>query len=241
MKTNARIFALLLMVTLMAMGFPQDLKKLSYQAYLTQDKKAWKQNVALATQTYQAEPEEKNLFNLALMEYGLLNATMVDQDERLFDAYADGLEKRLKTLTQSKTYAAEAKALLSSLYGYKIAFSPMKGMFLGPKSSSLLEEAFAKAPHSPIVLKMMAGNKYFTPETWGGDKDEALLLFQKSNQAFEKSGKEQNWMYLDNMAWMGMIYLEKGNEAKAKEIWIQAVKLEPNFHWVSKGLLADLN
>lgn len=241
MKTNSRIFALLVMVTLMAMGFPQDLKKLSYQAYLTQDKNAWKQNVALATQTYQSQPEEKNLFNLALMEYGLLNATMVDQDERLFDTYVDGLEKRLKTLSQSKTYSAEAKALLSSLYGYKIAYSPMKGMFLGSKSSGLLEEAYAKAPNSPIVLKMMAGNKYFTPETWGGDKDEALALFQKSNLAFEKSGKEQNWMYLDNMAWMGMIHLEKGNEAKAKEIWTEAVKLEPNFHWVAKGLLADLN
>ncbi|AMQ55405.1 hypothetical protein [Algoriphagus sanaruensis] len=48
-------------------------------------------------------------------------------------------------------------------------------------------------------------------------------------------------MYLDNMAWMGMIYQEKGNEAKAKEIWTQAVKLEPNFHWVAKGLLANLN
>jgi tetratricopeptide (TPR) repeat protein len=241
MKTNSRIFAFLMMVTLMAMRFPQDIKQLSYQAYLTQDKNAWKQNVALATQTYQSQPKEENLFHLALTEYGLLNATMVDQDERLFDAYADGLEKRLTTLTKSKTYGAEAKALLSSLYGFKIAYSPMKGMFLGPKSSGLLEEAFGQAPNSPIVLKMMAGNKYFTPETWGGDKDEALQLFQKSNQAFEKSGKEQNWMYLDNLAWIGMIHLEKGNEAKAKEVWTEAVKMEPNFHWVAKGLLADLN
>ncbi|GMQ31437.1 hypothetical protein [Algoriphagus confluentis] len=241
MKTNSRIFALLMMITLMAMGFPQDLKRLSYQAYLTQDKNSWKQNVALATQAHQTQPNERTSFDLALMEYGLLNATMVDQDERLFDSYVDGLEKRLKALSSSKTYGADAKALLSSLYGYKIAYSPMKGMFLGPKSSGLLEEAFAQAPNSPIVLKMMAGNKYFTPETWGGDKDEALALFQKSNQAFEKSGNEQDWMYLDNMAWMGMIYQEKGNEAKAKEVWTQAVKLEPNFHWVAKGLLADLN
>ncbi|AMQ55404.1 hypothetical protein [Algoriphagus sanaruensis] len=190
MKTHSRIFAFLVMATLTALGFPQDLKRLSYQAYLIQDKNSWKQNVALATQAHQIQPNERTSFDLALMEYGLLNVTMVDQDERLFDAYADGLEKRLKALSSSQTYGAEAKALLSSLHGYKIAYNPMKGMFLGPKSSGLLEEAFAQAPNSPIVLKMMAGNKYFTPETWGGDKDEALALFQKSNQAFEKSGKE---------------------------------------------------
>lgn len=241
MKTNSRIFAFLLMTLLMAMGFPQDLKRLSYLAYLDQDKSSWKSNVAVATKAYQAKPDAQSKFQLALMEYGLLNATMKDQDEKLFDAYVDGLEDRLEELSKDKTYGAEAKALLSSVLGFKIAYSPWKGMLLGSKSSDLLESALKSGSNSPIVQKMYAGNQYFTPEMWGGDKDQALAAFLKSNQLFEQKSDTQNWMYLDNLAWIGLIYQEKGMNAKAKEVWQKAVALEPEFDWVSKNLLRSID
>lgn len=241
MKTNSRIFAVLLMITLMAMGFPQDLKRLSYLAYLDQDKNSWKSNVAVATKAYQSQPDSESKYQLALMEYGLLNASMKDQDEKLFDAYVDGLEERLEELSKDKTHGAEAKALLSSVYGFKIAYSPWKGMILGGKSSDLLETALKSAPNSPIVQKMYAGNQYFTPEMWGGDKDKALAAFLKSNQLFEQRNDTQNWMYLDNLAWTEMLYQEKGMQAEAKKVWEKALAIEPNFEWVSKGLLPSLN
>jgi tetratricopeptide (TPR) repeat protein len=229
------------MTTLMAMGFPQDLKRLSYIAYLDQDKNSWKSNVAIATKAYQSKPDTESKYQLALMEYGLLNASMKDQDEKLFDAYVDGLEERLEELSKDKTHGAEAKALLSSVYGFKIAYSPWKGMLLGSKSSDLLEAAMKSAPNSPIVQKMYAGNQYFTPEMWGGDKDKALAAFLKSNQLFEQRNDTQNWMYLDNLAWTGMLYQEKGMQAEAKKVWEKALAIEPNFEWVSKGLLPSLN
>lgn len=240
MKTNSRIFAVLLMITLMAMGFPQDLKRLSYLAYLDQNKNSWKSNVAVATKAYQNQPNTENKYQLALMEYGLLNATMKDQDEKLFDAYLDGLEDRLEELAKDKTYGAEAKALLSSVYGFKIAYSPWRGMMLGGKSSDLLEAAMKDAPNSPIVQKMYAGNQYFTPEMWGGDKDKALAAYLKSNQLFEQRNDTQNWMYLDNLAWTGIIYQEKGLKAEAKKVWEKALAIEPSFEWVSKGLLPSI-
>lgn len=241
MKTNSRIFALLVIITLIAMDFPQDLKRLGYLAYLDQNKNSWKSNVAIATKAYQTKPDIENKYQLALMEYGLLNATMKDQDEKLFDAYVDGLEDRLEELSKDKTYGAEAKALLSSVYGFKIAYSPWKGMMLGGKTSDLLEEAMKSAPNSPIVQKMYAGNHYFTPEMWGGNKDKALAAFLKSNQLFEQRNDTQNWMYLDNLAWTGMLYQEKYMKAEAKKVWEKALAIEPNFEWVSKGLLPSLN
>lgn len=240
MKTNSRIFALLIMISLMAMGFPQDLKRASYLAYLDQDKNSWKSNVALATKAYQSQPSTESKFQLALTEYGLLNLTMKDQDEKLFDAYVDGLEERLEELSKDKTHGAEAKALLSSVYGFKIAYSPWKGMLLGSKSSDLLEAALKSDPNSPIVQKMYAGNQYFTPEMWGGDKDKALAAFLKSNQLFEQRNDTQNWMYLDNLAWTGLIYKEKGMKAEAKKVWEKALALEPNFEWIGKGLLPSV-
>lgn len=241
MKTNSQISALLMMICLMAMGFPQDIKRLSYEAYLDQDKNSWKSNVALATKAYQAQPGTETKFQLALTEYGLLNATMKDQDEVLFDAYVDGLEMRLEELAKDKTQGAEAAALLSSVYGFKMAYSPWKGMFLGGKTSDLLETALKNAPNSPIVQKMYAGNQYFTPEMWGGDRDKALAAFLKSNQLFEQGKDTQNWMYLDNLAWIGIIYQEKGMQSEAKKAWDKALAIEPDFAWVSKVLLPGLN
>ena len=241
MKTNVKIFALLIMISLTAMRFPQDLTRLSYQAYLEQNKSSWKSNVALATKTYQTNPSSETLFQLALTEYGLLNATMKDQDERLFDAYYDGLESRLEELAKDRKYSAEAKAMLASVYGFKIAYSPWRGMILGGKISNLMEEALESAPNSALVQKMYAGNQYFTPEMWGGDQDKALAAFLQSNKLFEQKQDTDNWMYLDNLAWIGIIYQEKGKKAEAKAVWEKALVIEPNFHWVSKGLLADLN
>ncbi|WP_155847207.1 tetratricopeptide repeat protein [Algoriphagus marincola] len=241
MKTNSKIFATILMITLMAMGYPQELRKMNYRAYLEANKELWKQNVATAMLEAQQNPSQESEWQLALTEYGLLNASMADQDEDLFDDYAESLEDRLDQLKKSGPYQAEAKALLSGLYGFQIAFSPFKGMLLGGKSSKLLEQAMEEAPESPIVLKLYASNKYFTPSMWGGDVEEARRAFEKSNANFEKQGIEDNWMYLDNLAWLGLIHQENGQEDAAKEVWEKALAQEPNFYWVKEGLLPGLN
>lgn len=241
MKNKVKIFAIIMMTSLMATGFPQDLKRLSYLAYLQQDKNSWKSSVAIATKSYQTDPALEKLFELAVTEYGLLNATMKDQDKKLFNDYYDGLESRLEELAKDKAYAAEAKAMLASIYGFKIAYSPWRGMILGGKIEKLIDSALEIAPNSPIVQKMYAGNQYFTPEMWGGDQEKALSAFRKSNQLFERNQDTDNWLYLDNLAWIGIIHQEKGMKAEAKQVWEKALTIEPNFYWVSKGLLPGLN
>lgn len=223
------------------MGMPQELAEMNYRAYLKSDKEAWKQNVAYANKLYQDNPTEEARFELALTEYGLLNVTMVDSDKSLFSQYVDDCLERLESLVESDKYGAEAKALLSGVYGYKIAYSPLKGMFYGPKSSSLLEQAMEENPLSPIVLKMYASNQYFTPEMWGGDREKAMKAFEKSTEVFSKNKQEKSWMHLDNLAWIGMIYQENGEVEKAKSTWEKALAIEPDFYWVSKGLLPTLD
>lgn len=241
MKTNSKLVFVPFLLIFLAMGIPQKLEEMNYQAYLKSDKAEWKQNVAYALKIHQENPSDETLFQLALTEYGLLNATMADNDKKLFSDYADACQERLESLTDSKKFGSEAKALLSGVYGYKIAYSPLKGMMYGPKSSTLLDQAMEENPSSPIVLKMYAANQYFTPEMWGGDKETALKAFEKSTEFFQKNKQEKTWMNLDNLAWTGMIYQEKGQPDKAKETWEKALEIEPNFYWVSKSLLPSLD
>jgi hypothetical protein len=241
MKTNSKFLILPMMIVLLAMGIPQELKQMNYLAYLNSDKEAWKQNVGFAYKLYQDKPSEEAKFQLALTEYGLLNATMIDQDEKLFDAYASDCQDRLEDLSESKKYGAEAKSLLSGLLGFKMAYSPMKSMFLGPKSSALLEEAMKENPQSPIVLKQYASNLYFTPEMWGGDKELSLITYLKSTEKFVGTDFEKSWMHLDNLAWTGIIHQESGNQTLARQTWEEALLIEPDFYWISKQLLPSLN
>ncbi len=240
MKTNVKFMIVPVLLLCMAMTAPQELLRMNYLAYLNADKEIWKQNVALATKIYQEDPTVDNLANLAKTEFGLLNITMKDEDEDLFDDYVDNCEDHLKELEDDSKYSGEAKALLSSLYGYKMGYSPWKSMTLGPKSSRLLDEALDIDPESPIVLKMLASNKYFTPAMWGGDVDKSLQLFEKSSQRFEEMGEENSWMHLDNLAWQGIILTEKGEKEEAKVIYEKAAEMEPEFHWVTKVLLPGL-
>ena len=217
----------------------------AYKAYLgDQDvkvvKELWKKVVADAKSKYEESPKDQNLlFDVTLTQFGLLSATMRDKDEDLFDDYVDDTEKNLETLLDNNKKFGEARALLSASYGLTMGYSPWKGMYLGSKSSSLMEKAQSDAPSSPLVWKLYGNSKYFTPETWGGDLKEAIRAYEKSIQLYEGDPAKikSNWFYLDTMAFLGQAYLKDGQTSKAIAIYEKALKAEPNFSWVKMNLL----
>ena len=87
---------------------------------------------------------------------------MRSQDEDLFNSYLDATIDNLEAI--KTIHAAEAKAVLASVYGLQLAYSPWKGMFLGPKSSSLMEKALKANPSSPLIWKLYGNSKYHTPD-----------------------------------------------------------------------------
>lgn len=228
------------LLTLPVVLFGQGNTSLAYDAYLSGSTTIWENAFKKSQDQYRKSGKKKDLLVLSVTGYGLLNATMKDQNEDIFDAYVDQVEEHLESLEESNEYKAEALALHSGVYGFKIAYSPWKGMFLGPKSTSYLDRALELDPSSAIVQKLYAGNQYFTPEMWGGDKDKALLAFMKSNDLFLKADQSSHWMFLDNLAWIGLIHKERENDDEAREVWLQALSYEPNFFWVREGLLPSV-
>lgn len=177
-------------------------------------------------------------WNLVLAQYGLMAATMQDKDEDRFDKYYEDAEDHLKVLMKDEKFKGEAKALLSAVYGLKIGYSSMMGMSLGPKSSDLVEDAIKLSPNSPLVWRVEANSKMFTPAMFGGDKEEAVKAFEKSIGLFEKSPDlKNNWMYLDALVFAGQGYMSQGQTAKAIAVYEKALKAEPNLNWVKYQLL----
>lgn len=208
-------------------------QKTQYHAYLKSDVKLWHQSMKEVASINDA-------FTKSLAGYGVLNSTMATQNEDLFNEYLDETYNPLEKIADSKQVnQAEAKALLASIMGFKMGYSPWKGIYLGSKSSNFVEEALEANPESYIVQKMYAGSMFYTPETFGGDVSKAARSFEKCIQIMEANPEltKENWMYLDALAHLGSCYVKLNQRDKAIATFEKALEIEPQFYWVSKVLL----
>ena len=216
----------------------------SYKAFLAEKgyKELWKKDVEEKINAGKNEPASKQAkLNLMVSHLGLLSSTMRDKDEDLFDDYYDDAVDNLELIIDKDKKWAEPKAMLSAIYGLKMGYSPMQGMFLGSKSGSLIDKAKDLAPQSAMVWKVYANSKFFTPEMWGGDLKEAIEAYEKCMQLYESKPEllKYNWMYLDALAFMGQAYLKNGDTGKAIAAYEKALKYEPEFGWVKYALLPE--
>ncbi len=216
--------------------------ELMYKAYLSNDRATdlWKKAIADRQASFKADPTNIHAqFNVALAQFGLLSSTMRYKDEDLFDEYYDATEENLESIIEVNKQWGDPQALLSAVYGLKMGYSPMQGMFLGSKSNGLTEKAKKLAPASPLVWKVFANSKYFTPEMWGGDLEMAIDGYEKCVKFYESKpdGLKFNWMYLDALAFQGQAYLKNGDTGKAIQTFEKALKVEPDFGWVRGALL----
>lgn len=217
---------------------------LTYYAYLMNAapevvKSHWIQAVAVRQGEFEQDTAStEKRYRLALAQFGLLSTTMRDGDEELFDQYADLAEQHLDNLIKADKTWGEPKALLSGLLGMRMRFSPWKGMYMGPRSSSLVKSARQENPTSPLVNKFYATSKYFTPEMWGGDLPEAILAYEKATGGYEETGtSKNNWFYLDAVAFLGQAYVKNGEVKKAIACYQHVLEREPAFAWVKYELL----
>ena len=215
----------------------QPVNDLMYQAYITQKKELWKKSVELAIVEFKQKPTDAHAHvSLGVAHYGLLLSTMSTEDEDLFDEYVSATKDRLKEIIDHPSTAAEGKGLLSAVLGLQMAYSPMKGMLLGGKSSNLAEDAKELAPTSPLAWRFYGINKFYTPSTFGGNIKDAVLALEKSIALFESTSISKNWLYLDTLALLGQAYTKAGEKTKAIVTFEKAIAAEAGFTY-AKSLL----
>jgi len=219
---------------------------LTYKAYVDgqdYDKAVdlWKSAIKRSEQQLNGDPENATLrYKLVLAQFGLLAATVREKDKDLFDEYADVVVESLERLIGEDENQAESYAVLSSVYGLMLTYSPWKGMFLGPKSSALMEKALKINPNSALVQKLYGNSKFFTPEFFGGDVHAAITAYEQAIVFYEQHNDvRDNWFYLDTFAFLGQAYLKSGNREKAIAAYEKALSVEPEYAWVKYVLLPE--
>lgn len=90
-----------------------------------------------------------------------------------------------------KKELADAYVVISMVYQAAVFINTATyGPEYGPKVQYYLQQAARLAPDNPRLLYMQAWEKYYTPKTWGGDKQEAKKLVQKALRKLEEEPQE---------------------------------------------------
>jgi tetratricopeptide (TPR) repeat protein len=183
----------------------------------------------------------------ALVEYYLgyadyrLGVVAYRMDKEKAIAYLDSAVDHLEMAIQKESDFAEAHALLSSCYGMKISYAPMKAIFLGPKSGAEMNKAKAISPENPRIALLDAIGTYNTPALFGGGKDKGLDELKKAAELFDRWSKADpllpDWGTAEVYAWIGLAYVDRNETILARKAFEHALRINPDYGWVKFVLL----
>jgi len=182
-------------------------------------------------------------FYIAYCNENLVNYWMSKGDKDKAKTYInDGID-HLESSIENNPNFGESLAMLSSLYGRKIAVMPWATMYYGPKSGKLSEKAILLSPKNPRVHLTMGVSTYHTPSTFGGGAENAKPYLLNAITYFESESPEAimpDWGHSDVYAWLGIMAHEAGEIDQAREYYEKALSIDPNNTRVSQNLLPDL-
>lgn len=114
------------------------------------------------------------------------------------DPYADQAEKFLMKAEELGKANAETHCVRKMIATLRMMADPMnRYQTQGAISAEALETAKKMSPDNPRPIILEAQDKMFTPEQFGGSKQEAKLLFEEAKKKFEifkpESSLHPNW------------------------------------------------
>ncbi len=184
-------------------------------------------------------------YYIAFAEYNLVNFYQAQKKEDMLAKLLDDGVEHLEQAIQIDVNFAEAYGLLSSLLGQKIGLSPIKGIFLGPKSGSNMATALELDPNNPRLHYLAGVNAFFTPAMFGGGIDIARNSLKQAIDLFKtyKVTKRlyPQWGEREAYTWLGIIAAKSDSLKLAHSYYKSALEISPGFKWVELELLPNLN
>jgi len=103
---------------------------------------------------------------------------------------ADELIKKAEALSKDNSEIWVVKKMIATLH---MMGDPMnRYMTYGPQAAEALATAKKLNPENPRIYLLEGQDKYYTPEQYGGSKEEAKKLFEQASEKFEKFKPESS-------------------------------------------------
>ena len=220
-------------------------KALSEQAYSSYNQELLLKSRNIFEQVYYSNKTNLlPLYYMTFIDYKLLEISLRQPGDSLFNKYYDGAEKNALLISENKEWESEGKTLLASVYMMRIAKSPMSAVSLAPKIGELLEDAVNCNPANPRPYLIIGMMKYNTPKMYGGSYDIAAENLRKAVSLYEKHDTtftlQPSWGYLEALTWLGRSLEQQVNFESAKFMYQKVLSIQPQYGWVKYYLLPNL-
>lgn len=142
-------------------------------------------------------------------------------------------QKHLEKAMELKPTWGEPFALYASMLGMEIALDWNKAMTLGMEIGVYFGKAFDLGPENPRINLLKGSSDLFTPAEYGGGPDVAIGTLTHAVDLFEKENVQDplvpSWGKEEALTFLGMAYMEKGDKNKARELFLKALEVNPEF------------
>jgi hypothetical protein len=216
-----------------------------YKAYVSGNMALWEEIVKemetdLHKNTTGDISKIEDHINLLNFYYGLSGyLTATGKKKKAEEYISKGQSMIEKLLSQEKS--ATIIAYKAAFMGFRIGLNRFSAIVLGPKSIALSKQAIEIDSLNTRALNERANVLYYSPSFAGGDKQEALRLYEKAIRVMRaRSDTLNNWNYLSLLANTGQAFQREGETHKARHYYNLALQNEPLFKWVRDQLLPSI-
>ncbi len=183
-------------------------------------------------------------YNVAYADWRLAQLLMgQNNDKERIDTLLKEAQTLLEEAKRNSPEDPEVLSLLSGVLGLRIGQSMMRGMRLGPRAGNLLDKAARLAPENPRVALQKGISAFHTPRLFGGGVKKAEKHLRQAVDLFAReplNAAWPNWGRIDALTWLGQALAKRGNKEEARQVYQQALELEPDMGWIRFVLLPAL-
>ena len=193
---------------------------------------------------YRKEPTSLCLYLIAQSEYELIRIGIAQKESGLFEKYFESAVDRVEHLIEKEPDWSEPYALISSIYGYKIAHNWINAVTYGPKAFISANNALKLDEKNPRAWLVKGTTTLHMPALLGGGADGAIIELKKAIELYENQKISDqltpDWGYIDALVWLGWAYEKKDQPLEAMGVYQKAIREEPRAGWISSMFLEPL-
>lgn len=237
-RPKSLIMFLFLFLTSLVYG--EDLRTEIYKAYVSGNMQRWKEVTDRLQKTGPAD--EASLIMLVNMQYGYIGWCIGTERTDEAKRYLELAEKNLKLLGKNKANLSLVRSYESAFYGYRIGMNKMLAPVLGLKSIEAVREAVQLDENNSFAWIQYGNIRFYTPQFFGGSKQEALDFYLKALALMERNRKNtvNDWNYLHLLTLVARTYTYVNDYASSLKYCNRILEIEPEFMWVKNELYPEI-
>lgn len=236
-------FGLLLLIPLcsVSQNTRQYYQDRIYHAFVHKDMKVWEQALGEMEQMFVRQPSYPLLYDILLAQYGLIGYYLGVKEDKLAASVLEKAFVNVSNLGNQKDFLAASKALEGAFIGYRIALSPLRAVYLGPRSLAAIDKGIEIDRANPNVWIEKGNATFYAPSAFGGSKSGSIAHYLEAIKLLEKNlANNHRWLYLNTLVALAKAYAETGQRELAIQTYRKSLAYEPDFAWVKEDLLPKL-